>query len=161
MFRKRLVLMLSISCGLLLVPSQLLAQNSPITEQSLNNWFYSRIVWISVLFAGIGFLVGWLHLSRIHYKPPRLVVDGQARKALLIWVLIALIVGAILLIVDAWTIYPFSFTSLTFSEAFGKVFLSYQGFMVLLCAVAAFFIAAAIATRVLPESHCPHAFIPK
>jgi hypothetical protein len=133
-----------------------MAQEIVPTER-LDDWFYSRLGWGTLLAAIVGALIGTFHLSRLRFQHSSLAVNGQARAKLGIWLIVVFVVGGILLLLDAWT-YPFITTSLDFSDAFREVWLNYRTIGVLFVSLAAFCFFVALTTRYVPWSRCPYAF---
>lgn len=144
---------------MMLLPVRAAAQELVSTER-IEDWFYSRLVWAGVLAAICGALIGVFHLSRLRAQTSELHVNRQARRKFWIWTLVILVAGAILLLVDVWTLFPFSTASLTFTEAFTQVWLNYRTILVLIVAFISFYIFVALTTRFISSSRCPYAFVP-
>lgn len=133
-----------------------------VEQMKLDDWFYSRLIWMPLGAAIFGVLVGLFHLCRLRFFPGELTADRQARKKFGLWLIIMSLVGAVWLLVDAWVIFPFDeFTSLNFAEALLSVFLNYRTLIILLVWLVAFALFVAISTRFFkPDCRCKYAFIP-
>jgi H+/Cl- antiporter ClcA len=136
------------------------AQVLTVDEERLEDWFYSMLVWGVVLGIIFGAIVGIFDLCRLKYPIDSLHINGVARRKFGLWLLVVFVMGAILLLLDAWLLYPFTDITLSFSEALVQVWLNYRTILVLLLAVLTFSATVAITTRITPGSHCPYAFIP-
>jgi len=145
---------------LLIVPVSVYAQGVILDVERLEDWFYSRLVWGAVIGLISGSLVGAFHLCRLEFPINALHINGLARRRFGLWLILLFIIGGILLLLDAWLLYPFGTASLTLSDAFVQVWLNYRTLLVLLTTVAASSAAVAVTTRITPGSHCPFAFLP-
>ena len=145
---------------LLLAPVSVFAQGVILDAERLEDWFYSRLIWGAVIGLISGSLVGAFHLCRLEFPINALHINGLARRRFGLWLIFVFIIGGILLLLDAWILYPFSTASLTFSEALVQVWLNYRTLLVLFTAIATFSLSVAVATRITPGSHCPYAFLP-
>lgn len=134
-----------------------------VDPMKLDNWFYSRLIWMTLVAAIVGILVALIHLCRLRFPPGELHAKKQARKKFGIWLIIVFISGAIWLLIDAWIIFPFDeLTSLNFAQAFLDVFLNYRTFFVLAVGIIVFSIFVAISTRFFKaDCRCKYAFIGK
>lgn len=141
------------------VPSEVSAQDL-IPRETLDEWFYSRLL-LGVLLGGvIGLFAGLAHLCRLQYDRRALNVNSPARRRYLGWVAGIFVVGAVLLLLDAWLLYDFSALSLAFTEALSQVWLNYRMLLVLLATLAVFTLAVAVSTRLKPDCSCRYAFLP-
>lgn len=140
-------------------PSEVLGQEL-IPRETLDEWFYSRLLWGVLLGGAAGLVAGLAHLCRLQYDRRALNVNGPARRKYLGWVAGIFLVGAVLLLLDAWLLYDFSALSLAFTEALSQVWLNYRMLMVLLATLAVFTIVVAISTRLKPDCSCRYAFLP-
>lgn len=139
------------------------AQNSDaVQEAKIEEWFYSRLMWMALAAAIIGTLVGLFHLCRLRFMPGELHANRQARRKFGLWFIIAALVGGIWLLIDAWVIFPFNeFASLNFAEALLSVFLNYRTLVVLLVGLTVFTLFVALSTRFFKrDCRCKYAFIP-
>jgi hypothetical protein len=148
---------------LLSVTTSSCGEAGSVDPMKLDNWFYSRLVWMSLAAAVVGILVALIHLCRLTFSPGELNAKRQARKKFGVWLIIVFISGAIWLLVDAWSIYPFDeLTSLNFGQAFLDVFLNYRTFVVLFVGIFVFSLFVAISTRFFKaDCRCKYAFIGK
>jgi len=147
----------------LLVTTSSCGEAGSVDPMKLDNWFYSRLAWMSFAAAIVGILVALIHLCRLTFSPGELNAKRQARKKFGIWLIVVFISGAIWLLVDAWSIYPFDeLTSLNFAQAFLDVFLNYRTLVVLLVGIVVFSAFVAITTRFFKANcRCKFAFIGK
>jgi hypothetical protein len=155
-----LVISLFIS-AVLLIPARVYAQEL-IPRETLDEWFYSRLIWGLLIGAVIGVIVALGHLCRLQFKvsqPNPLQVNNQAWKRFGIWLVVIFVVGAILLFLDAWLIYPFSAISLQFSETLTQVWLSLRMLGILGAALLMFTVAVFLATRLKSDCRCRYAFL--
>jgi hypothetical protein len=139
------------------------AQDTGVIQQAkIDEWFYSRLMWMSVAAAILGVLVGLFHLCRLRFLPGELNANRQARKKLGLWLIIMSLAGGSWLLLDAWVIFPFNeFASLNFAEALLSVFLNYRTLVVLLVALIVFTLFVAISTRFFKsDCRCKYTFIP-
>jgi len=143
-----------------ILPVSIHAQVLVVDEERLEDWFYSRLAWGAVIGLIIGALAGAIHLCRLKFPVSALHINGLARRRFGVWLIVIFIVGGILLLLDAWRLYPFSSASLTFSQALVEVWLNYRTLLVLSTVLATFYVSVAVTTRVMPGSHCPYAFLP-
>lgn len=155
-----LIYVIQIALVMAVMPVVARAQILTVDEERLEDWFYSMLVWGIVLGAISGALVGIFHLSRLKYPIDSLHINGVARRKFGLWLFVVFIIGAVLLLLDAWLLYPFTDITLSLSEALVQVWFNYRTILVLLLAVLTFSATAAITTRITPGSHCPYAFIP-
>src|SRR5205807_2988245 len=95
---------LALAALTVLLPLRVVAQELVSTER-IEDWFYSRLVWSAVLAAIFGGFVGALHLSRLRAHTGELQVNAQARRKFWVWTIFLLVAGAILLLVDIWTLF--------------------------------------------------------
>src|SRR6185312_9768154 len=117
---------------LLSVATSSCGEAGTVDPMKLDNWFYSRLVWMSLAAAVVGILVALFHLCRLTFAPGELHAKRQARRKFGIWLIIVFIASAVWLLIDAWTIFPFDeLTSLNFGQAFLDVFLNYRTVLVL------------------------------
>lgn len=150
---------------LLLVPVTLsgCAQDAgAVQEMRLDDWFYSRLGWMSLAAAIVGVLVGLFHLCRLRFLAGELHANGQARRKFGFWLIIAALAGAAWLLVDAWMIFPFDeYASLNFADALFSIFLNYRTLLVLLLGLGVFSLFVAVSTRFFKgDCRCKYAFIP-
>ena len=133
-----------------------------VQEMRRDDWFYSRLGWMSLAAAISGVLVGLFHLCRLRFLPGELHANGQARRKFGLWLIAAALAGAAWLLVDAWTIFPFDeFASLNFADALFSVFLNYRTLLVLLLGLGVFSLFVAVSTRFFKgDCRCKYAFIP-
>ena len=144
----------------LLAPVSAYAQDLIVEPELLEDWYYSRLVWGVVIGFIAGALVGAFYLSQLKFPHNALHINGLARKKFGGGLFVLFILGGILLLIDAWMLFPFDTTSLTFSEALLQVWLNYRTILILAVTMGAFSIAVAVTTRLMPGSHCPYAFLP-
>jgi len=160
MLRKKLIMAVRsmvISTAIIL-PTSVYAQEV-IPPERVDDWFRSRIIWVPIITAAIGALVGAFHLSRLKVQSHQLQVNNQARRKLGLWLIAVTVACGLLLFLDVWALFPFfTSASLTAVEALGQVWLSMNTFYLLLAALAAFFLLVAITTHFRPNSRCPYAF---
>jgi hypothetical protein len=133
-----------------------------VTTEALNEWFYSRLLWA----IGIGFFTGlaisMADLCRLPYPyKGALNVNGRARRKLTVWLLIVFLIGAVLLFIDAWFVFPFGTASLAFGEVFTQIWSNYRMIVVLLSMILVLVLVVGLATRLRPSCRCRYAFIPK
>ncbi len=156
---KRRVL-LAILLFLLEQPISVMAQEI-VTKESLDDWFYSRLIWGALAGVILGLLIGLLHLCRLSFEHKgALNINSRARRKLLIWAGAIVLVVAILLLCDAWLLYPFRSTSLSFSEALTQVWANYRTVLILITTLSMFLLFVAVATRLKSDCRCRYAFIP-
>jgi hypothetical protein len=136
-----------------------LAQAVVLTESQLDHWFNERCYWGMLVGLIGGVLVGWLHISRLRFRPPDLTLDRPARLLFLEWLALAMFVGGIVLLIDAWSGYNFGST-MTLADAFENVWLGYRTLMMLGLMGLSFFVGVALATHFAPNSVCPFALWP-
>lgn len=158
--KKRIVL---VSLVLLSLAASGCEEAGTVDPMKLDNWFYSRLAWMSLAAAVVGILAALFHLCRLTFAPGELNAKSQARKKFGIWLILIFISGAFWLLIDAWSIYPFDeLTSLNFAQAFLDVFLNYRTFVLLLVGVVIFSTFVAITTRFFKaDCRCKFAFIGK
>jgi len=140
-------------------PIETLAQDL-IDRETLDEWFYSRLLWGVILGGSIGIIVGLAHLCRLQFDVKALNVNSPARRKFITWVIGIFVIGAILLLLDAWLLYDFSALSLAFSEALTQVWMNYRMLLILLATLFIFTLAVAISTRLKSDCRCRYAFIP-
>ncbi|MEA2175514.1 MAG: hypothetical protein QOD00_3106 [Blastocatellia bacterium] len=143
----------------LLIPATALAQE-PVSQEVLDEWFYSRLVWAALAGAIFGIVAGLAHLCRLQFQLNSLNVNGQARKKFWVWFIVIAVLGALALFLDAWLVYSFSALSLAFGEALTQVWLNYRTLLILLTLVVAFVVTVAISTRLKSDCRCRYAFLP-
>jgi hypothetical protein len=148
---------------LLLVTTSNCGEAGSVDPMKLDNWFYSRLVWMSLAATIVGILVGLIHLCRLPFPPGELHAKRQARKKFGIWLVVVFVAGSIWLLIDAWEIFSFDeLTSLNFSQAFWGVFLNYRTLLVLFLGVFVFSFFVAISTRFFKaDCRCKYAFLNK
>jgi H+/Cl- antiporter ClcA len=158
--RLRLILSLSLSfASVLHLPARAFAQEL-VANESLDEWFFSRLLWGALIGVIAGVVVGLGDLCRLKFEiNGSLNINNHARRKLLFWIAIIFILGAIILFVDAWLLYPFGILSLTFSDA-TQVWLNYRMLLVLLATITVFILVVAISTRFKSGCRCRYAFIP-
>jgi hypothetical protein len=142
-----------------LVPPAAYAQEA-ITTESLDDWFYSRLLWSAVVGAIIGVLLGLFYLCRLPFEQRQgLNVNRQAKRKF--WAVLATlsVVCAVLLFMDVWQLHEFGPLSLQFGEAFSQVWWNYRTLFVLAATALAFWLAVALTTRLKPGCHCRYAFL--
>ena len=132
-----------------------------VAKESLDDWFYSRLIWGALAGVILGFLIGLLHLCRLSFEyKGALNINSRARRRLLVWAAAIILVVAILLLCDAWLLYPFGSTSLSFSEALTQVWANYRTVLILITTLSMFLLFVAVATRLKSDCRCRYAFIP-
>ena len=132
-----------------------------VANEALDEWFYSRLVWGMVLGVIAGGVIGLMVLCRLKFEVQgALNINNRAQRRLLVWVAIISVVGAVLLFIDAWLLYPFGSLSLTFSDALTQVWSNYRMLLVLIATVIVFVLVVAITTRFKSGCRCRYAFIP-
>lgn len=129
----------------------------------LDEWFYSRLMWMPLVAAIVGVLVGVFHLCRLGFPPGEYHAKWQARKKFGVWLIVVFVGGSSWLLIDAWTIFPFDdLTSLNLGQAFWDVFLNYRTFSLLFLGIFVFSVFVAISTRFFKaDCRCKFAFINK
>lgn len=145
---------------LVLFPGTVSAQE-PISKAALDEWFYSRLIW--GVGAGIiaGGLAGVMHLCRLPFQFGSLNVNSRARRRFAFWTVAVLLIGFILLFLDAWLLHPFrENVSMTFGEAFTEVWLNYRTILILVVTIGVFTLAVAVSTRLKSDCNCRYAFLP-
>lgn len=131
-----------------------------VTAESLETWFYSRLLWGGVIGALLGILVGF-YLCRLPFEQRQgLNVNRQARGRFWKFLIALVALWAVLLFFDAWRWHEFGPLSLEFREAFSQVWLSLRTLGVLAATALAFLAAVALTTRLKPGCHCRYAFLP-
>jgi len=141
-------------------PARVFSQEVVATEV-LDEWFYSRLLWGVMVGAISGIVIGLADLCRLKFEfTGALHINTRARRKLLIWIATIFVLGAIILFVDAWLLYPFGILSLTFSDAVTQVWSNYRMLLVLLATIIVFVLVVAIATRFKSGCRCRYAFIP-
>jgi hypothetical protein len=147
------------TAALMLLPTKALAQDS-VAKELLDEWFYSRLLWGAVVGLLLGLIAGLAHLCRLRFETGILQVNSQARRKFLAWLAAIFAVGAIVLFLDAWLLYPFNSVSLQFWEAATQVWMNYRMLAVLLATLFMFTVAVAVATRLKGDCRCRYAFLP-
>jgi hypothetical protein len=157
--RKKILL----AASLLLLVNTMGCEAGAVDPIKLDEWFYSRLLWMSLAAAIVGVLAAIFHLCRLSFPPGEYHAKKQARKKFGIWLIIVLVCGSIWLIVDAWAIFQFDeLTSLGFTQTLMNVFLNYRTFLVLLLGLLVFSIFVAFGTRFFKaDCRCKYAFINK
>jgi H+/Cl- antiporter ClcA len=144
----------------LLRPATVWAQEL-VAKEALDEWFYSRLVWGLLIGVVAGIFVGLVHLCRLEFGfKGALNVNNRARRKLLLWVAVVFLIGATLLFLDAWLLYPFGTNSLSFWDALTQVWSNYRMLLVLFVTLVVFVLLVAIATRFKSDCRCRYAFIP-
>jgi len=158
-FRSPLLAILAL-LFLLKVPAKVFGQEL-VAREALDEWFYSRIVWGLIIGVVAGLVIGLADLCRLHFAyHGALNVNSRARKRLLIWAAIGFVLGAILLFLDAWLLYPFGTLTLGFWDVVTQVWSNYRMLIVLFTMLIVFVLVAAVATRFKSGCRCRYAFIP-
>jgi hypothetical protein len=158
-FRTRHVALL-LCAAALMGPITVYAQDV-VAKEALDEWFYSRLLWGALTGFTAGIVIGLAHLCRLQFQyKGALHINSRARRKLLIWVTVIFVVGAALLFLDAWLLYPFGTVSLTFWDALTQVWSNYRMPLVLFVTLILFVLAAAITTRFKSDCRCRYAFIP-
>lgn len=149
-----------IAVGPIFVPGSVLAQEI-VTKESLDEWFYSRLLWGVLGGALVGLLIGLAHLCRLPFQyKGALNINSRARRKVLTWAGALFLVGAIVMLLDAWLLYPFGMMSLSFREALTQVWSNYRTLLILLATLTTFLLVIAVATRLKSDCRCRYAFIP-
>ena len=159
--RLRLVLLPLLPVVILLqLPVSVFAQDV-VAKEALDEWFYSRLLWGLLVGVVAGIAIGLADLCRLQYPfKGALHINHRARRKLLVWVAVVFIVGAVLLFLDAWLLYPFGTMSLGFGDALTQVWSNYRMLVILLATLLLFVLTVAIATRIKSDCRCRYAFIP-
>jgi len=152
-------LLMGILAANALLPGGALAQGF-VSRESLDEWFYSRLLWGVFVGAFFGVFVGLVHLCRLQFQIDALHVNSQARRKFAMWSLVILVVGGLLLFLDAWLLFPFSAVSLQFGEALTQVWANYRTLLIIAATWAAFGLAVVVATRMKSDCRCRYAFFP-
>lgn len=147
--------------AVVLLPISVFAQEL-VSQEVLDEWFYSRLIWGALAGSLIGILAGLTHLCRLQFQVNvnSLNVNNQAHKKFAIWIVLLLIAGGGLLFLDAWLGYTFRSSSMTFGEAMAQVWLNYRMLLILLALLGTFTLMVALSTRLKPDCHCRYAFLP-
>ncbi len=149
-----------ISLTFLGMPVSVMAQEI-VTKESLDEWFYSRLLWGALAGVLLGLLIGLAHLCRLPFQyKGALNINDRARRKLLVWAVAISIVVALLLLLDAWLLYPFGTNSLSLSEALTQVWLNYRTLLILVATLSALVLLVALATRLKSDCRCRYALIP-
>jgi hypothetical protein len=149
-----------ISIVALVTPVTVYAQGV-VAKEALDEWFYSRLLWCGLTGLVAGIVIGLVHLCRLSFEYKGVLnVNNRARRRLLAWVATIFVVGAILLFLDAWLLYPFGPMSLTFWDALTQVWLNYRMLLILFATLGLFVFVVAISTRFKSDCRCRYAFIP-
>src|SRR5215210_6080097 len=72
-----------------------------VPESRIHDWFRSRLVWVPVIAAITGVLVGLAHLSRLKYPPTEININGRCQREFGVWMVIVALVAALALFYDA------------------------------------------------------------
>jgi hypothetical protein len=132
-----------------------------VTPESLETWFYSRLLWGAVSSALLGILIGF-YLCRLPFEQRQgLNVNRQAWRRFWTLLIALVVVWAVVLFLDAWQWHEFGPLSLEFREAFSQVWLSLRTLGVLAAVALAFWLAVTLTTRFKPGCHCRYAFLGK
>ena len=151
---------MSISIVILVHPATTFAQEV-VAKEALDEWFYSRLLWGGVIGIIAGILIGLVHLCRLSFAyKGALNINNRARRRLLTWAIAIFVVGAIVLFLDAWLLYPFGPMSLKFWDALTQVWLNYRMLLILFATLVIFVLVVAAATRFKSDCRCRYAFIP-
>ena len=149
-----------ISIVALVAPVTVYAQDQ-VAKEALDEWFYSRLLWGALTGLVAGIAIGLAHLCRLSFEyKGALNINNRARRRLLAWATVIFVVGAVLLFLDAWLLYPFGPMSLTFWDTLTQVWLNYRMLLILFATLVIFVLVAAIATRFKSDCRCRYAFIP-
>jgi H+/Cl- antiporter ClcA len=141
------------------LPGRVLAQEL-VAKEALDEWFYSRLLWGLLVGVVAGIVIGLADLCRLEFAyKGALHINNRARRKLLIWVVVIFLVGAILLFLDAWLLYPFGTMSLSFWDALTQVWSNYRMLLILFVTLVVFVLLVAIATRFKSDCRCRYAFI--
>jgi hypothetical protein len=142
------------------LPSSVLAQDL-VAKEALDEWFYSRLVWGLLVGVVGGTVIGLADLCRLEFTyKGALNINNRARRKLLVWVGVVFLLGTVLLFHDAWLLYPFGTTSLSFWDALTQVWSNYRMLLIVFVTLAVFVLLVAIATRFKSDCRCRYAFIP-
>jgi ethanolamine transporter EutH len=145
---------------LLFLPATVSAQEV-VAKEILEEWFYSRLLLGVVVGIIVGLIIGLIHLCRLQFAiSGALNINSQARRRLMLSAGIIFVIGALLLFLDAWLLYPFSDISLNFWDALTQVWLNYRMLLILFAMLGVFALIVAIATRFKSDCRCRYAFIP-
>jgi hypothetical protein len=142
-----------------LLPLNVCAQEI-VSQEMLDEWFSSRLIWAAALGVLLGLVAGLTHLCRLRFQVNSLSVNSQARRKFLAWLILLLAVGGLVLFLDAWLFYPFSMVSLAFGETLTQVWLNYRMLLILSVLLATFAVVVAISTRLKSDCRCRYAFLP-
>jgi hypothetical protein len=128
-----------------------------VRQGDLDKWMYSRIVW-AALFGGLaGFLLSWLHLTRLSYGG-RLEIERQARSIFFVTLVFIVLPAVLLALYADMYLYAFSghlaFTVL--AALFGT-----QGLLLTAAALLLFTIVSVGVTRFKASSRCPYMLWPR
>jgi hypothetical protein len=130
-----------------------------VPESRIHDWFRSRLVWVPVIAAVAGVLVGLAHLSRLKFPPTEININGRCQRKFGVWMVVVALAAGLWLFYDALK-FPFISSSLDLSEAFNQIWLNWRTFVLLLAGLFAFALGAATTTRYAPGSRCPYALWP-
>ena len=132
-----------------------------VTTEALNEWFYSRLLWAigSGIFIGLAISIADLCRLPFPYKGA-LNVNALARRKLTFWLLIVFLIGAVLLFIDAWFVFPFG-ANLGFGDVFTQIWSNYRMIAVLLSMILVLILVVGLSTRLRPSCRCRYAFIRK
>ena len=145
---------------LTLLPQKVLAQEL-VTEEALNAWFYSRLIWAVVIGFVAGLVISMADLCRLRFPyVGALNVNSQARRKFGLWLSALFTVGAVVLFIDAWKLFPFGMASLAFGDVFSQIWINYRTMLVLLSMIVVLVAVVGLATRLKSDCRCRYAFIP-
>lgn len=155
------ILSMTLSFAAVLYRSTRVFAQEVVANEALDEWFYSRLLWALVIGVIAGLVIGLVVLCRLKFEVKgALHINHYARKNLLMWTAIIVVLGAILLFLDAWLLYPFGTLSLTFSDALTQVWSNYRMLLVLMVTIITFVFVVALTTRFKSGCRCRYAFIP-
>lgn len=134
-----------------------------IEEGVLNNWFWSRFGWASLVTIVVGAVAAWI-FCRLPIRAPLLDCIRTARLHFIRWiVVIALLLTPLLLWFDALMTQPFGEGSqLSASNVFFLVTLDRRMLVIMGCVALTFYLSVAFFTRVVlgRTCNCKSAFLP-
>jgi hypothetical protein len=135
-----------------------------IEEGVLNNWFWSRFGWATLVTIVVGAAAAW-RFCRLPIRAPLLDCIRTARLHFIRWiVVIVLLLTPLLLWFDAVMTQPFGEGSqLTASNVFFLVTLDRRMLLIMGCVALTFYLSVAFFTRVAlgRTCNCKYAFLPK
>lgn len=132
-----------------------------LKQAQLDDWFYSRLIWVPLAAFAAGLLVSHAHLCKLKVRAGELSVRSRARRYFIFWLLIVFLAWSSFLFVDAWLIYPFSNIMVGPMEAFSQVLLSYRSAGILALSLIVFYLTVALSTRLSNNCRCQFDFVPK